>query len=327
MISLTVRLLSLYLLLIAWLPASHVQGCAVPVFRYALERWENDPFPLVVFHRGTLDASLSQQLSNLEPVVTEKAGPRVNWKVVRVNVDEPVPALWQKLWKAESDKALPRAVLCTPEWQKGEPALWSGPLNQETIESLTTSPKRSELVAHLLKGTAVIWVVVETKDQAKNDALRTRLDGLSKRLVNEILLPAGLGRDGVEVHSHLPLEVSFAMVRVNQDDPAEQVLMHLLNNGEKATEPMLFPVFGRARALASMPASTVNDGLIEETARFICGACSCQVKSQNPGFDLLVKADWESIFGEQSAPIPETRAAPPTKPVYVPIPQRKKQAD
>lgn len=306
------------------LPLQQALACAVPVFRYALERWENDPFPLVVFYRGALDAKLDQQLSNLEPVMTENAGARVNWKVVRVNVDQPVPALWQKLWQGQSGKELPRAVLCTPEWKQGENALWSGPLNDETIASVTTSPKREEMVRHLLKGTAVVWVLVETGDAAKNEALRSRLDALSKRMENEILLPAGIGRDGVDVHSPLPVEVSFAMVRVRQEDPAEQVLMRLLNNGEKVTEPTLFPLFGRARALAAMPASTITDSLIEETSRFICGACSCQVKAQNPGFDLLVKADWDSIFGDLKAPVPDAPIVPASKPVYVPIPQRKK---
>ncbi|MFT5104551.1 MAG: hypothetical protein ACI9UA_000166, partial [Pseudoalteromonas tetraodonis] len=26
---------------------------------------------------------------------------------------------------------------------------------------------------------------------------------------------------------------------------------------------------------------------------FLTGACSCQVKAQNPGWDLLLSADWE----------------------------------
>jgi hypothetical protein len=73
-----------------------------------------------------------------------------------------------------------------------------------------------------------------------------------------------------------------------------------------------------------MPARTVNKDLLDETGRFICGACSCQVKAQNPGFDLLVKAHWESIFGDQVAPPPDPKLTPATKPIYVPIPARKK---
>ena len=86
---------------------------------------------------------------------------------------------------------------------------------------------------------------------------------------------------------------------------------------------MLFPVFGRARALASMKGSTIDLDLIEETSRFLCGACSCQVKAQNPGFDLLAMAQWDSIFGDQPPPPIETEPRRAT-PIYVPIPARKK---
>ncbi len=314
---------SLLLLLIALSGGEQLQACAVPVFRYALERWDNDPFPLVVFYQGKLDAQLDKRLSDLEPIMVENAGPRVNWKVTRVNVDQPVPELWRGLWQAEAGQALPRAVLCTPELKKGDAAMWSGSLTEANLHSVVDSPKRKELVQHLLKGTAVVWLLVETAQPKKNEALAKLVQKESRRLLNEIVIPEGVGRDGVEVHSPLPLEVSFATVRVRQDDPAEATLLRLLTNGDKLKEPTLYPVFGRARALAAMPASTVNAQLLEETARFICGACSCQVKAQNPGFDLLVKADWDSIFGDQAAPPPESKVTPATKPVYVPIPQRK----
>ena len=303
---------------------SHVIACAVPVFRYALERWESDPFQLVVFHAGPLPSAIDQRLRDLEPVLAENAGPRVNFKVTRVDTTQPIPALWKGLWQTEKDQTAPQMVLCTPEWTKGEAPLWSGALNEESLNQLIDSPKRREIVAHLLKGTAVVWLVVETGDQAKNAALGALLESESARMMNDIIIPAGIGRDGVDVRSSLPIEVSFATVRVKQDDPAEAILMRLLTNGEPLAEPTLYPVFGRARALASMPARTVNKDLLDETGRFICGACSCQVKAQNPGFDLLVKAHWESIFGDQVAPPPDPKLTPATKPIYVPIPARKK---
>ena len=316
------RALVSILLLFAF--AARLDACAVPVFRYALERWESDPFQLVVFNAGPLSAAMDQRLRDLEPVLTENQGARVNFKVTRVDTTQPVPPLWKELWQAEKDHTGPRIALCTPEWTKGEDALWSGALTDESLDKLIDSPKRQEIVNHLLKGTAVVWLVVETADEAKNAALHGLLEAESARMVNDIIIPAGIGRDGVDVRSSLPIEVSFAMVKVKQDDPAEVILMRLLTNGEALAEPTLFPVFGRARALASMPAKTVNKDLLDETGRFICGACSCQVKAQNPGFDLLVKANWESIFGDQAAPPPDPKLTPATKPIYVPIPARKK---
>ena len=300
-----------------------VHACAVPVFRYALERWESDPFLLAVFYRGKLDAALDKQLTDLEPILANNAGSRANWKITRINVDQPIPPLWRDVWNKQSKLELPSAALCTPEWRKGDDALWSGKINTETLNTLIDSPKRRELLAHALKGTAVIWLLVETNDKAKSEALARQISEASARLVNEILIPAGIGKDGVDVRSPLPVEVSFATVRVSQNDPSESMLLRLLNNGEAFKEPTLVPVFGRARALAAMPGSTVTNELLSETARFICGACSCQVKAQNPGFDLLLKADWETIFADQPPPPVERKTDPPLKPVYVPIPSKK----
>ena len=313
------HLLSIVFLLFPMLSAV---ACNVPVFRYALERWENDPFQLVVFHEGALTADLSSELDKMEPLATATDA-RPNWKIARVDVSKPVPELWTGLWKKEQGQPLPRMVLCTPEWTKNDDALMSAPLTKASLTDLGTSPKRAEVLAHLLKGTAVVWIVAETKDKKASAGLLALIQDESVRLKDAIGIPPNIGKDGVNVLSDLPVEVSFAIVRVDVDDPAEATLVKLLNNGEPITEPMLYPVFGRGRALAAMPNSTVNKELLEETARFLCGACSCQVKAQNPGFDLLVSTNWQQIFGEDAAPPPQPKTPASSKPVYVPLPKKK----
>jgi hypothetical protein len=70
-------------------------------------------------------------------------------------------------------------------------------------------------------------------------------------------------------------------------------------------EPILVPIFGRGRALEVIPASRVDEGLIGDLTAFLCGACSCQVKERNPGFDLLMVADWQQqLFGDRPLPPP-----------------------
>lgn len=302
--------------------AAAAQACNVPVFRYALERWEPDPFQLVVFHDKPLSSELGSQLKSLEPLM-EAADARPNWKLTLVDTTKPLPALWSGLWKAEQDKPLPRFALCTPEWTKNDDALHSDALTKESIQNLILSPKRIELLSHILKGTAVTWLVVETKDSTANQKLHELLATETKRLLEVVQIPPNIGKDGINVLSPLPVEVSFATVTLSADDPAESMLLRLLNNGEPIKEPTLYPLFGRGRVLASMPASTLNKELLEETARFLCGACSCQVKAQNPGFDLLLSARWQSIFGDATPPAPVEKQKPVTKPVLVPIPTRK----
>ena len=298
--------------------------CNVPVFRYALERWESDPFQLVVFADQPVPADLEQQLKALEPVM-DAGNARPNWKIIRVNVSKEVPSLWAEVWAdLQTAKApLPHMALCTPEWTKGDAPLLQMPLTSSSLKTLIDSPKRSAIREQLMKGTAVTWVLLESDDAAANQKLQTLLTAESKRLVDVIPIPKDLGKDGVNVLSDLPVEVSFATITVRADDPEEATLVKLLTNGDEVTEPMLYPIFGRGRVLAAMGASTVNAELLEETARFLCGACSCQIKAQNPGFDLLLTAHWESLMADGAAPPPEKPKSPGTKPSYVPIPSRK----
>ena len=63
-----------------------------------------------------------------------------------------------------------------------------------------------------------------------------------------------------------------------------------------ATEPIAFPVYGRGRALWPMPGSDITAANIESTMEFLCGSCSCQIKDQNPGYDLMLCVDWEQLI-------------------------------
>jgi hypothetical protein len=52
-------------------------------------------------------------------------------------------------------------------------------------------------------------------------------------------------------------------------------------------------VFGRGRALEGLPASKMNAASIQAASAYLCGECSCQVKDQNPGVDLILNVSWE----------------------------------
>src|SRR5205814_1402276 len=45
----------------------------------------------------------------------------------------------------------------------------------------------------------------------------------------------------------------------------------------------------------------ITAGNLEDAAKFLAGPCSCQVKELNPGVDLLMGADWESVVEERPA--------------------------
>src|SRR5439155_17865119 len=99
----------------------------------------------------------------------------------------------------------------------------------------------------------------------------------------------------------LPLRISFQVVTVSRNAPAErafvQTLLHLDPELEKVRGPIVFPVIGRGRALVGLHGTKLTAHHLEDWAAFLCGACSCQAKEENPGTDLLLSANWEALLG------------------------------
>jgi hypothetical protein len=80
-------------------------------------------------------------------------------------------------------------------------------------------------------------------------------------------------------------------------------------------KPWTSVVFGRGRVLGAWPIDSMEDAQIEELALFLTGACSCQVKRQNPGWDLLLRFDWESklqTMGIPPLPSPDSEPLAPS---------------
>ncbi len=116
-------------------------------------------------------------------------------------------------------------------------------------------------------------------------------------------------------------------MRIRRDDSREQALIAMLSGCEPdlATlkEPQVFPVFGRGRALLPLVGMGISPDNIRDSATFLAGACSCQVKELNPGFDLLLTADWKALLSWAKSPAFASGRSPASKsgePELVPIP-------
>jgi len=278
-------------------------ACNIPVFRYALERWQPDQFEVIVFHDGD-----DRQL--LDMIGSEQA--RANIELTGSDVSQPTDphaALWQEL-KDGADVRLPYAVL-RANFNGGRVInAWQGPFDSLGLKGIVDSPARKELSRRLLAGHAVVWLMIGSDDEEKNEAARKLLSRNLKPLSEKLELPEGIGLPGSELHSEIPLLLEYSQLEIDRGDNQEQFLVELLSGFQPAAvaegEPLIVPVFGRGRALEVIPASDLDDRLMEDLSLFLCGACSCQVKEQNPGFDLLLSVDWDTeLFGEGVAPPPE----------------------
>ena len=95
----------------------------------------------------------------------------------------------------------------------------------------------------------------------------------------------------------IPLKVAFSLLTLSRKDAREEILAGdpaRIGAGPEGVscEPMAFLVFGQARVLWALVGKGVNADNVLEGCEFLTEGCSCQIKSTNPGTDLLTCTDW-----------------------------------
>lgn len=282
--------------IVCFASASIVMACNIPVFRYALERWKSDAYEVVISHGEDLTAEELTYVESLEDASADSGGP-ANISVRRIRTAEATKPEFAVRLSMASGRTITH---------------WRGTIEDAKSTSLLESPARKELVKRLLAGDSVVWLLLRSKDETKSDAAKQLLLDSFKTLNTKISLPDGIGLPGSELHSEVPLFVKFSVIEIESNDTNEVFLQSWLQGFQpdavEASEPLLVPVFGRGRALEVIPAMIVNPSLIEDITIFLSGACSCQVKEQNPGFDLLLSVNWDNeLYG------PDGLRPPPAK--------------
>lgn len=286
----------LLVLLLALALVSPGVACQVPVFRYALERWAPATYPVVIVP-GSAGLSEAEEaaLQQLQAAPLAKPQPaNIELEVGAADAGNSGSASIQLSYPPKRNEAGPHPI-------------WQAPLSPESVQVLLDSPARGELRARLLEGQSAIWVLVESGEKAKDDAAAAILsDALAEaaatlKLPEGAVSPAGGAKESADIlRADLPLRIEFSILRVRRNDPAEAAFLAMLTSleedlAEYAHEPMVFPVFGRARVLEPLIGAGIHKANVLEHAGYLCGACSCEVKDQNPGMDLLMSANWEPV--------------------------------
>ena len=313
-------------------------ACNIPVFRYALERWQPDYCDIVVFHQKPLapeDAAAVTRLGLLSKSKGGVANFRLVLHAIDLDAKSDLDLLWQTM-SAKTELSTPYVVVRSRIAKGKLVNSGRGSLSDFRPEQVLNSPARTELGRRLLTGSSTVWLVLKSSDEQRNVKLRSLLESKLKQLSNDIPLPEGIGLPGSELLSEVPLLMKFSILEIDPADAKESHLVSLLSglapDVVKANQPLVVPVFGRGRALEVIPGDQVKESLVEDLTVFLSGACSCQVKEMNPGFDLLMSTDWKTeLFGEDGMEPVDTKAKTQESdglPVLVPIPSgRRKPTD
>ena len=280
-------------------------ACSVPVFRYALERWDPDDYGVVVFHDGTLNPDQQAWVDRMDPSKS-KDHPFVNCMVRTVDLSDNPEKDALDAWEQQPSETLPWMVVYYPWASRAFGSFWAGPLNEENVARLADSPARREVARRLLKGETSVWVLLEcgdaSKDQKALQKLETRLTHLESTLELPKINPIDIS-EGLLSIAEDELRVDFSAVQVSREDPKEAFFIEMLLGSEShlkdVREPIAFPIFGRGRLLYSLVGDAIGHEIIDDACTFLTGECSCQVKEQNPGVDLILSVDWEGLVENQ----------------------------
>lgn len=292
----------------ALLPGS-ANACSVPVFRYALERWMPDYYEAVLIHRGQV-AENDPALSLLQGETAEL----LNVHLSKIDLASSPEAQGQlkDLLGGEIPQKLPALALWYP-LRKGQAApFWVGDFTPEIVSALIQSPKRKELGERLTKGQSGVWIIVESgnaeKDKAALQLLEQELETATRGLKEQ--LP-----DIIDESETPGLTFEFSTLTVSRSDPKERFLLAALLGSEPdlqqyAAEPIIFPVFGRGRALYALVGEGINAENIRDAIGFLTGPCGCEIKMLNPGVDLPMAVNWDAAVMQFYQEFYETQETP-----------------
>lgn len=353
------RLLAALLAVAAICSARPVLACNVPVFRYALERWRTDRFHLVLFHRGVLPDAEKALLKDLNDKL-DAGGAAPNCDLTIIDLDRQGDEPERNWLKSTETVASPTLLVRTPRSAGYAATLWTGPFTKLAVADVLDSPVRREVLKRIRQGESGVIILLESADRQKNDAAERLIMGEIVRLSPELgspVLAGNLTGQFANVSAPLPaaavlfpervaplrfpptydpsgrsgppLRIAFSILRVKRNDPAERLLVQMLLNSEDdvsdCPEPLVFPVFGRGRSLLALMGKGINTSMVHDYCNYLVGACQCEVKAANPGFELLMTADWDAIAeGKADEPKTSSNAGTnehPTKPTVATTPE------
>jgi len=260
------------------LAAGVLDACPIPVYQYALEHWDTDPYVVTVSHDGTLPDDAQAALERL-----------------RQAADDASANLELRERAAADGPAVPQLEVRYPAIARIRAPVWEGPLTADTVAALLHSPVRTRLTDALIARTSAVWLLLESGNRsADRDAERLLREQLAQ-LETAIMVPESADWGGETVT--IDHNVNFKLMTLRRDDPAEQMLVRMLLASEAdlddyRDQPIVFPIYGRGLMLYALIGRGINGWTLKTAAEFLTGPCSCQIKAANPGTDLLTDADW-----------------------------------
>ncbi len=306
-------------------------ACSTPVYRYAMYNWATSPFFVFYFHHGAPAAEDRAVNAKIEALTTDWP-PQANVSLESIDttdsaVLEKLPKSVVEAWKSEQGGGLPVHMVFTPWGTK----LFAGRLDENTLARMLDSPARQKIGHLLAEGNAAVMVFIPGKEEEQNQRVEKALGELKAMVATGKIpvaggfadpafagvIPPDAGEDNGDDTQPESDRLRIATLKVDRGDPKEAWLVKTLmavepDLHEYEDEPMVFAAYGRGRALEPYIGKGITSDNLVDCVAFLSGPCSCMVKEQNPGADLLFKWDWEATADALAADDPAMNADPST---------------
>jgi hypothetical protein len=296
-------------------------ACDTPVYRYAMYRWEPAPYSVWCFYRGELAKDAAEVNRRLDQLGAT-TGQSTNLRFESVDLAakdslERVPPWVKKAWEARAADPLPSYLVFTP-WRT---ELFAGRLDAASVEALAESPARKQTAKLLDKGHMAVFLLLPGKDpQLTAQAQKTVEEVIAKVRSGKVALRPALAEEPMPDVPPAPAKEKadsgaaakapanpdtpppppeLGLVKIDRSDKAEAWLVRPLATVESELpeavgQPMVFAAYGRGRVLPPCIGKGITPDNLLEQLTFLAGACSCIIKDQQPGVDLLFRWDWQA---------------------------------
>ncbi|MFW5871188.1 MAG: hypothetical protein ACOCVH_01745 [Verrucomicrobiota bacterium] len=277
-------------------------ACTTPVWRYALEEWWPDPYYVNINIAGQLTASQQEAVSLLKSASEE--GNALANMIIDV----------QTVTNSSLKTSVSVEYAGVLGMRKDKP-FWSSELDLEAAGKVLDSPMRKKIAADLGSGEKVVWLALKSGDAGADKAA---IEMVEKTLEVEIAAyeeyrqQANAYATNEWADAYTLPELGVSVYSIDRDDPEEEFFVSLLLGIDSALEPadkpIIYVIFGKGRCLQPLVGEYINKENILSHFSYLGGACSCIIKSDNPGFDLLLSVDWteadytEDLYVEDEMP-------------------------
>lgn len=147
----------------------------------------------------------------------------------------------------------------------------------EQINGLASSPLREKIAGEIIKGKLCVMLYLKSGNSDKDEKALAVI------------------RKAV---SSSPFAAIIPVVELSRADQDEKHFISMLLNVESdlknLKEPMLFGIFGKFKALEPLVAGGITEENINYMFEFLTADCSCLIKDNLPGTDILYPVKWDS---------------------------------